>query len=166
MAVSQEKMASRLRDIAKLLEREEVRPRLLKEVEEFINKFPLAEFSTCPEDKLSRCLPEILEQDLQYLPPRDLKSAVLTNKKLCEVGGKPKFWADVKVSLKSLESGVSSLENSREISCLEATSSFSHESLELLGAMSNVSTFKEVSLHGCLVEQISQQCSLRFCQIW
>ena len=47
MALTQEKMASRLRDIAMLLEREEVRPRLLKEVEEFIKKFPLAEFSTC-----------------------------------------------------------------------------------------------------------------------
>ena len=82
MAVSQKKMASRLRDIAKLLEREEMRPRLLNEVEEFINKFPLAEFSTCPEDKLSRCPPEILEHILQYLPPRDLKCAVLINKKL------------------------------------------------------------------------------------
>ena len=82
MAVSQEKMAGRLRDIVKLLEREEVRPRLLTEVEEFINKFPLAEFSTCPEDKLSRCPPEILEHVLQYLPPRDLKCAVLVNKKL------------------------------------------------------------------------------------
>ena len=66
MAVSQKKMASRLRDIAKLLEREEMRPRLLNEVEDFINKFPLAEFSTCPEDKLSRCLPGILEHVLQY----------------------------------------------------------------------------------------------------
>ena len=82
MAVSQKKMASRLRDIAKLLEREEMRPRLLNEVEDFINKFPLAEFSTCPEDKLSRCPPEILEHLLQYLPPRDLKCAVLINKKL------------------------------------------------------------------------------------
>ena len=90
----------------KLLEREEVRPRLLKEVEEFINKVPLAEFSTCPEDKLSGCLPEILEHVLQYLPPKDLKSAVLTNKKLYEVGGKPKFWADVKVSPQFLESAV------------------------------------------------------------
>ena len=93
MAVSQAKMANSLRDIATLIEREEVRPRLLKEVEELINKFPLAEFSTCPKDKLSRCVPEILEHVLQYLPPRDLKSAVLTNKKLCEVGGKSKFWA-------------------------------------------------------------------------
>ena len=82
MAVSQEKMAGRLRDIVKLLESEEVRPRLLTEVEEFINKFHLAEFSTCPEDKLSRCPPEILEHVLQYLPPRDLKCAVLVNKKL------------------------------------------------------------------------------------
>ena len=154
MALTQEKMASRLRDIAMLLEREEVRPRLLKEVEEFIKKFPLAEFSTCPKDKLSRCPPEILEHILQYLPPRDLKSAVLTNKKLCAVGGKPKFWADVKVNLQSLESGVSFLENSREISCLEATNLSSDESLELLGAMSHVSTFKEVNLHGCLLEQI------------
>ena len=91
MAVSQEKMASRLRDIVKLLEREEVRPRLLKEVEEFINKFPWAEFSTCPEDKLSRCPPEIMEQILQYLPPRDLKSAVLVNKTLCGVEESPSF---------------------------------------------------------------------------
>ena len=50
MAVSQAKMANSLRDIATLLEREEVRPALLKEVGEFINKFPWAEFSTCPED--------------------------------------------------------------------------------------------------------------------
>ena len=82
MAVSQAKMANSLRDIATLLEREEVRPALLKEVGEFINKFPWAEFSTCPEDKLSRCPPEIMEQILQYLPPRDLKSAVLVNKTL------------------------------------------------------------------------------------
>ena len=57
MALTQEKMASRLRDIAMLLEREEVRPRLLKEVEEFIKKFPLAEFSTCSKDKL--CFPGV-----------------------------------------------------------------------------------------------------------
>ena len=80
--MSQEKMAGRLRDIVKLLESEEVRPRLLTEVEEFINKFPLAEFSTYPEDKLSRCPPEILDHLLQYLPPRDLKCAALANKKL------------------------------------------------------------------------------------
>ena len=92
MAVSSAMMANSLRDIATLLEREEVRPALLKEVGEFINKFPWAEFSTCPEDKLSRCPPEIMEQILQYLPPRDLKSAVLVNKTLCGVGGKPKFW--------------------------------------------------------------------------
>ena len=154
MAVSQAKMANSLRDIATLLEREEVRPALLKEVGEFINKFPWAEFSTCPEDKLSRCPPEIMEQILQYLPPRDLKSAVLVNKTLCGVGGKPKFWGDVKVSLQSLESGVSFMESSREISCLEASSLSSEESVELLAAMSDVSTFKEVSLHGCHVEQI------------
>ena len=135
MAVSQAKMANSLRDIATLLEREEVRPALLKEVGEFINKFPWAEFSTCPEDKLSRCPPEIMEQILQYLPPRDLKSAVLVNKTLCGVGGKPKFWGDVKVSLQSLESGVSFMESSREISCLEASNLSSDESVELLAAM-------------------------------
>ena len=121
MAVSQAKIANSLRDIATLLEREEVRPALLKEVEEFINKFPWAEFSTCPEDKLLRCPPEIMEQILQYLPPRDLKSAVLVNKTLCGVGGKLKFWGDVKVSLQSLEFGVSFMESSRELSCLEAS---------------------------------------------
>ena len=58
MAVAQVKMAINSPiDIATLLEREEVMPSILKLREEFITKFPLAGFSTCPEDKLARCPP-------------------------------------------------------------------------------------------------------------
>ena len=59
MAVAQVKVAiNSPRDIAiMLLEREEVMPSILKLREEFITKFPLAEFSTCPEDKLARFPP-------------------------------------------------------------------------------------------------------------
>ena len=58
MAVAQVKMAiNSPRDIAMLLEREEVMPSILKLREKFITKFPLAEFSTCPEDKLARFPP-------------------------------------------------------------------------------------------------------------
>ena len=54
MAVAQVKMAiNSPRDIAMLLEREEVMPSILKLREDFITKFLLAEFSTFPEDKLS-----------------------------------------------------------------------------------------------------------------
>ena len=81
MAVAQVKMAiNSPRHIAMLLEREEVMPRILKLIDEFIIKFPLAKFSTCLEDKL----PGVS----QHLPPRHLKSAVLVTKKLCEVGGR------------------------------------------------------------------------------
>ena len=58
MDVAQVKMAiNSPRDIAMLLEREEVMPSILKLREEFITKFPLAELSTCPEDKLARFSP-------------------------------------------------------------------------------------------------------------
>ena len=58
MAVAQVKMTiNSPRDIAMLLEREEVMPSILKLREKFITKFPLAEFSTCPEDKLARFPP-------------------------------------------------------------------------------------------------------------
>ena len=52
MAVAQVKMAiNSPRDIAMLLEREEVMPSILKYREEFITKFHLSEFSTYPKDK-------------------------------------------------------------------------------------------------------------------
>ena len=42
-----------------------VTPRILQEVETFIAKFPMAEVLTCPEDKLSKCPTEILEEIFQ-----------------------------------------------------------------------------------------------------
>ena len=74
MPVAQVKMAiNSPRDIAMLMEREEVMPSILKLRESFITKFLLAEFSTFPEDKLSGFT-------------IDPKSAVVVNKKMCEVG--------------------------------------------------------------------------------
>ena len=83
-----------------------VTPRILQEVETFITKFPMAEVLTCPEDKLSKCPPEILEEIFQYLDSEDLKSVVLVNKTLCDVGKKPKFWYKSMVRLQSLDDGV------------------------------------------------------------
>ena len=56
-----------------------VTSRILQEVQSFI-KFPMAEVLTCPEEKLAKCPPEILEEIFQYLDPKDLKSIVLVNK--------------------------------------------------------------------------------------
>ena len=154
MALAKESMAKTLREIADALESEVVKPSILKEVEIVITKFPMVEVLTCPEDKLSQCPPEILEEVLQYLSPKDLKSALLVNKKLCVVGSKPKFWSRSKVSLQSLDAGVGFLESERKVSCLEATSLPSEESLELLMAMSSNSTLREVSLQDCLMDQV------------
>ena len=52
MAMAKESMAKTLREIANALESE-----VVKEVEIFITKFPMAEVLTCPEDKLSKCPP-------------------------------------------------------------------------------------------------------------
>ena len=69
-----------------------VTPRILQKVETFIAKFPMAEVLTCPEDKLSKCPTEILEEIFQYLDSEDLKPVVLVSKTLCDVGKRPKFW--------------------------------------------------------------------------
>ena len=70
MAMAEESMAKSLRKIANVLESEEVEPRILREVEIFIRKFPMAEVLTCPEDNLTKCPPEIFEEILQYPNPR------------------------------------------------------------------------------------------------
>ena len=36
-----------------------VEPRALREVENFIKKFPMADVTICPEDKLTKCPPGI-----------------------------------------------------------------------------------------------------------
>ena len=154
MAMAKESMAKTLREIANALESEVVKPSILKEVEIFITKFPMAEVLTCPEDKLSKCPPEVLEEILQYLKCKDLKSALLVNKKLCVVGSKPKFWSKSKVRLQSLDARVGFLESERKVRCLEATSLPSEESLELLMAMSSNSTLREVSFQDCLMDRV------------
>ena len=82
--MTQASMARSLREIANALksglDREWTGPRILQEVETFIVKFPMAEVLTCPEEKLAKCPPEILEEIFQYLDPKDLKSIVLVNK--------------------------------------------------------------------------------------
>ena len=58
--MTQASMAKSLREIANALESGLVTPRILQEVETFITEFPMAEVLTCPEDKLTKCPPEIL----------------------------------------------------------------------------------------------------------
>ena len=153
--MAKEKMAKSLREIANALECGVVEPRILREVDIFIKKFPMSEVLTCPpEDKLTKCPPEILEAIFQYLNPKDLKSVVLVNKKLCAVGSKPKFWSNFKVSLQSLNGGVGFLTSEREVKRLEGFGLSSLESKELFMALSSNSTVKEVKLQGCLVDQV------------
>ena len=59
-------IAKKLREIANALESGLVTPRIRQEVETFISEFPMAEVLTCPEDKLSKCPTEILEEIFQY----------------------------------------------------------------------------------------------------
>ena len=133
-------IAKSLREIANALESGLVTPRILQEVETFIIKFPMAEVLTCPEDKLTKCPPEILEEIFQYLDSEDLKSVVLVNKTLCDVGKKPKFWSKSMVRLQSLDAGVGFLRSEREVRRLEAIGLGSEESLELMTAMSSGSS--------------------------
>ena len=137
-------IAKKLREIANALESGLVTPRILQEVETFIFKFPMAEVLPCPEDKLSKCPPEILEEIFQYLDSDDLKSVVLVNKTLCDVGKKPKFWYKSMVRLQSLDAGVGFLRSEREVRRLEAIGLGSEESLELMTAMSSGSSLREV----------------------
>ena len=67
------------REIVSAVESGVVTSRILQEVQSFI-KFPMAEVLTCPEEKLAKCPPEILEEIFQYLDPKDLESIVLVNK--------------------------------------------------------------------------------------
>ena len=69
MAMAKESMAKSLSEFANALESEEVEPRILGEVGIFIRKFPLTEVLTCPEDNLTKCPPEILDEILQYPVP-------------------------------------------------------------------------------------------------
>ena len=152
--MTQASMARSLREIANALESGLVTPRILQEVETFITKFPMAEVLTCPEDKLSKCPPEILEEIFQYLDSEDLKSVVLVNKTLCDVGKKPKFWYKSMVRLQSLDDGVGFLRSEREVRCLEVIGFRSEESLELMTAMSSGSSLREVSLQDCLLDLV------------
>ena len=110
MTMAEESMAKSLRKIANVLESEEVQPRILREVEILIRKFPTAEALTSLKttSPITKCPPEILEEILEYPNSKDLKSTVLVNKKLCVIGCKPWFWSKSKVSLQSLDAGVTS----------------------------------------------------------
>ena len=78
MAMAKESMAKTLREIADALESEVVKPSILKEVKIFITKFPMAKVLTCPEDKLSKCPPELLNE-------MELLTAMSSNSTLREV---------------------------------------------------------------------------------
>ena len=114
MGMAKESMAKSLREIANALESEEVEPRIFREVEIFIRIYGRS--VDLPWRQAHQvCPPEILEEILQYLNPKDLKSAVLVNKKLCVIGSKPKFWSKSKVSLQFLDTGVGFLTSESEV---------------------------------------------------
>ena len=114
MALPQQKMAIRLREIANVLDRED-------DVQEFITKFPMAEVPTCLEDNISRLPPEVLEHILHFLPPQDLKAAVQVSKKWKGVGLKPKLWKWAKViAIPGLDGNLQMMRSPRAIRTLEA----------------------------------------------
>ena len=66
MTMAEESMAKSLRKIANVLESEEVQPRILREVEILIRKFPTAEALTSLKttSPITKCPPDILEEIL------------------------------------------------------------------------------------------------------
>ena len=100
MPLQQTEMADSLRNVANLLKQQvDLDPKKLRIVEEFLSKFSPAEIAPNSKESSSTLPPEVLENIRQFLPPSDLKSAVLVNKKWSEVGGKPKLWSWSKVNL-------------------------------------------------------------------
>ena len=162
MPLLQNGMAERLRSIANLVEGQvHLSPRNLKMVEDFLSNFPMPKISStsCPsEDFSSRCAPEVLEHILHFLPPRDLKSAVMVNKKWYEVGGKPKLWSWCKLRLQSSEGNLPEafafLKRTMRIRSLEAFSLSSDETAKLMAVLAENTSLEEVGFDDCSMEEV------------
>ena len=156
MALPQQKMAIRLREIANVLDREvEVRPNILDDVQEFITKFPMAEVPTYLEDNTSRLPPEVLEHILHFLPPQDLKAAVQVSKGWKGVGLKPKLWKWAKViAIPGLDGNLQMMRSPRAIRTLEAVDLTSQQVQRLTLAVADDATLEEVNLEGSSMELV------------
>ena len=160
MALPQQKMAIRLREIANVLDREvEVRPNILDDVQEFILKFPMAEVPTYLEDNISRLPPEVLEHILHFLPPQDLKAAVQVSKRWKGVGLKPKLWKWAKViAIPGLDGNLTPtlqmMRSPRAIRTLDAVDLTSQQVQRLTLAVADDATLEEVNLEGSSVELV------------
>ena len=79
-------LASSLRDIANMLETGlDLGAKNLEAVQHLVATFSMAEISFDGVDFTAKCPPEILQTVLRYLPPADLKAAVLVNKRWRQV---------------------------------------------------------------------------------
>ena len=154
-------MAESLRSLANMIEQNILSPKKLKLIDNFLLNFSSPKISSTlstPEDFSSRCPPEVLEHILHFLPPKDLKSAVLVNKKWLEVGGRPNLWHWAKLSLQSGQGNFAVafalLKGTRGIRSLKALQLSSHETMMLVAAVAENESLEEVHLEGCSLNQV------------
>ena len=127
-----------------------VTPRILQEVETFIAKFPMAEVLTCPEDKLSKCPTEILEEIFQY----NRLEVLFWSTRRCvmlerdQSSGTSPWWGCSPWMMEW-----ASWEVSGKWKALKPIGLRSEKSLELMTAMSSGSSLREVSLQDCVLDQ-------------
>ena len=145
-----------------MLDREvELRPNILHVVQEFITKFQRAEVSTCLEDNISRCPPEVLQHILHFLPPKDLKSAVEVSKSWKGVALNPKLWKWAKLTFlpgldgwMDLTSTLQMMRSPRAVRTLEAADLTNQQALRLTLAVVDNSTLEEINLEGSSMELV------------
>ena len=127
-----------------------VTPRILQEVETFIAKFPMAEVLTCPEDKLSKCPTEILEEIFQY----NRLEVLFWSTRRCvmlerdQSSGTSPWWGCSPWTMEW-----ASWEVSGKWKALKPIGLRSEKSLELMTAMSSGSSLREVSLQDCVLHR-------------
>ena len=161
-------MAESLCRFATLVAEGALRPIEITTVQEFLSKMNKISSSSpdytsfsphstsTSQDFITKCPPEILEHILQFLPPKDLKSAVCVSKNFAKVGGKPKLWSWAKLSLHpdSPGSAFEFVNNTRGIASLEATSLSAEETSNLMCRLAELTYLKKLHLEGCAMVQV------------
>ena len=152
-------LASSLRDIANMLESGlDLGAKNLEAVQLLVATFSLAEISLDGVDFTAKCPPEILQTVLHYLPPADLKAAVLVNRRWRQVGDDPSLWSWSKVTMVSggveWPSAVDMLKSRRGIRELEAQNLSGSETRQLMLAVNEESSVEKLNLGSSCMSQV------------
>ena len=152
-------LAKTLRNIANLLESGlEVGTKNLETVQHLVATFSMAEVSFDGVDFTSRCPPEVLQTVLRYLPPADLKAAVLVSKRWRQVGENRSLWSWSKVTMLSggveWSSALDMLKSHRGIRKLEAQNLSGSEARQLMLALNENSSVEELNLGSSCMSQV------------